>query len=128
MQPPVGEFVLSRANYLKGSWQFRLKPHYYIHDGPDNPLFMSSDGGPVLFGALGCIEICWPDRMKPFDEAARRLAFGNFDEIGFYSPEEADERITKAESFRCFVEPAPKPPLLRLTDFRNIGGPPPIRG
>jgi hypothetical protein len=126
--PPVGEFVLSRANYLKGSWQFKLKPHYYVHDGPDNPHFMSSDIGSPLFGALGCIEICWPGRMKLFDEATRRLAFGNFDEIGFYSPEEADARITKAESFRCVVEAALKPPLLPLTDFRDIGGPAPIRG
>lgn len=124
--PPVGTFVLSRADYLKGSWQF--KPHYYIHNGPNNPLFMSSDAGMPLVGALGCIEICWPGRMKLFDEAARRLAFGNFDEIGFYSPEEADERITKAAFFHCIVEPAPKPPLLPLTDFRDIGGPPPIRG
>ena len=124
--PPVGEFVLSRSNYLKGSWQF--KPHYYIHDGPDDPLFMSSDSGSFLWGALGCIEICWPGRMKLFDEATRRLAFGNFDEIGFYSPEEADERITKAQSFRCIVEQASKPLLLPLTDFRDIGGPPPIRG
>ncbi len=124
--PPVGEFVLSRASYLDGSWQ--LKPHYYIHVGPDNPLRMSNDVDVRLFGALGCIEICWPNRLQLFEEATRRLAFGAFDEIGFYKPEEADERVTKAQSFHCLVEPVATPPLLPLTDFRNIGGPPPIRG
>lgn len=126
--PPEREFDLSRATYLKGSWQFTLKPNYYIHDGPDNPHFKSSDDGRPLFGALGCIEVCWPGKMTFFDEVTRRLAFGDFDRIGFYSPEEADARITQAKSFRCVVQPAATPPLLPLTDFRPIGGPPPILG
>jgi hypothetical protein len=124
--PPSGEFTLARDNYLSGSWH--MKGNYYIHDGPNNPHFKSDDDELDLVASLGCIELCWAGGMRRFDEAVRTRSFGDFYGIGFYDQKEADERITKSQSFRCIVEPAATPPLLPLTDFRPIGGPPPISG
>lgn len=124
--PPKGSFSLSKSTYLTMSW--KITGSYYIHDGPDSPLFKSNDEDLKLVGALGCIELCGPGQLTAFFEYVRMLSFGDFYDIGFLTGDEADERITKAQSFRLVVDPATTPPLVPLTDFRSIGGPAPVAG
>lgn len=125
--PPTGEFPLKRESYMGGAWL--IKGNYFIHPGPAYPHHKATDSTlKELPGALGCVELTWPQAMGKFDERVRTLAFGDLYEIGFYDAKEADQRITEAAAFRAMIEPAPTPALQTLTDFTAIGGPKPISG
>ncbi|MBL8588599.1 MAG: hypothetical protein JNK46_08720 [Methylobacteriaceae bacterium] len=106
----VGDFTLSRAPYLDGSW--RIKGEYYIHIGPGNPRFRS-DVPRELSGALGCVEVCnrkWID----FQVRVRALALGLPYLKGEIDDAAADRRITEEGLFRLLVQPAARPPLVRV--------------
>ena len=106
----VGDFQLSRAPYLDGSW--RIKGEYYIHVGPSNPRFKSDDAT-KLSGALGCVEICNRDWME-FQVRVRALALGAPYIEGAIDDATADRIITEEGLFRLLVTPAAKPPLVRI--------------
>ncbi len=127
--PPEGTFNLKRhqSKNLGGTW--KITGDYLIHVGPGNPKIKASDDNlRALAGAVGCIEICEPGKMRLFDEVIRILAFGELYSKGGISAEAADKRISEAGSFRCIIESASPPALMPLTDFTMIGGPKPARG
>ncbi|MCX7323193.1 MAG: hypothetical protein NTZ14_01880 [Hyphomicrobiales bacterium] len=122
--PPVGEFSLTRNSYDGGSWL--LKGEYLIHAGPREPRNPYSDDNlKSLYGALGCIQPVGPAKMLILDGVVRRLAFGDtFKEDSGWA-EDADERISMQGAFHCVVQRAATPPMVPLTDFRDIRGPHP---
>ncbi|MBK9082066.1 MAG: hypothetical protein IPL88_08325 [Rhizobiales bacterium] len=107
----VGDFTLSRAPYLDGSW--RIKGEYYIHVGPSNPRFKSDDAS-KLSGALGCVEIC-NRQWATFQVRVRALALGEKYLSGEIDDATADRIITEQNLFRLLVQPAARPPLNRIS-------------
>lgn len=107
----VGDFQLSRAPYLDGSW--RIKGEYYIHVGPGSPRWKSDDPT-KLTGALGCVEIC-NKQWSEFQVRVRALALGLPYLKGEIDDATADRIITEENLFRLLVVPAARPPLIRIS-------------